>query len=120
MTRRPLLEGFATLILIAAGTWLAGWWAVPILALIAGAAAIRPVFVAGAASLSWALLLVLDAAQGPFNRILSMLGGVMGLPGIALVILTLLFPALLAWAAATLGTLVSSGRPAPDAVHHPD
>ena len=68
MTRRPLLEGFATLILMAAGTWLAGWWAVPILALIAGAAAIRPVFVAGAASLSWALLLVLDAAQGPLGQ----------------------------------------------------
>jgi hypothetical protein len=120
MTRRRIVEGLAVLIAMMAGTWFAGWWMVPIVAVIAGAAAIAPVLVATTAALAWALFLIADAAQGPLGRIMTMLGGVMGLPGVVVVMLTILFPALLAWSAATLGTLVSSAQPQPESIHHPD
>jgi hypothetical protein len=120
MTRRRMLEGLVVFIAMMAGTWFGGWWIVPIVALIAGAAAIAPGFVATTAALAWALLLVADAVQGPLGRVMSMLGGVMGLPGVVVVVLTILFPALLGWSAATLGTLMSSAQPRPDTIHHPD
>ena len=91
---------------VAALTWLLGWWGVLLAAAIVG-------FVfhdeggggwrtAVAAALAWGALLVVDALAGPFALIASTLGGVMRLPGGALVLLTLAFPALLAWSAATV------------------
>ena len=88
---------------IAAGTWLAGWWAVPVLALIAGLLTWRPSTVALGAALAWAVLLVINALAGTMARVASTLGDVMGLPAPAVVAVTLLFPALLAWSAAAIG-----------------
>ena len=96
---------------IAFGTWVAGWWAVPVLALVAGFLAWRPSSVSLAAALAWTILLVVDTTAGNMSAIATTLGNVMGLPAPAVVAATLLFPALLAWSAATLGGAArSSGR----------
>lgn len=87
-------------------TWVLGWWGILLAALIIGV-----VFhehggggwrVGAAASVAWGVLLLADGAAGPLGRVATLLGGVMGVPGIALLLLTLAFPAALAWSAATV------------------
>ena len=87
-------------------TWLIGWWGVLVAALIVGF-----VFhehggggwrVALAAALAWGVLLAIDAAVGPFGVVSTTLAGVLRVPGYVLVLLTLVFPALLAWSAASV------------------
>ena len=91
---------------IAALTWVLGWLGVLLAALIVGF-----VFhdeggggwrIALAAALAWGALLLVDAVAGPFGALSAMLGGVLRLPGAVLVLLTLAFPAALAWSAATV------------------
>lgn len=113
MTRRIVLV--LTLgTLIALGTWFIGWLAVPLVALVAGAwrREIWPVTLA--AVLAWSALLVADAAGGRFGALATSVGGVIGVPAIGPVILTLVFAALLAASAATvggfIGTAVMSSR----------
>jgi hypothetical protein len=86
-------------------TWLLGWWGV-----LLGAAIVGLVFyeqrgggwrTAVAAALAWGLLLLIDAAGGPIGSLSRTLGGVMRMPGAVLVLLTLVFPAALAWSAMT-------------------
>jgi hypothetical protein len=91
--------------LLAAGaTAAAGWWTVP---LVAGAwsrlarSYRQPLRSAAVgAALAWALLLGIGAWQGPVDAVARRLGGILGMPGWGFVLLTLLFPALLAAAAA--------------------
>lgn len=87
-------------------TWVLGWWGILLVALIIGV-----VFhergdggwrVGAAASVAWGALLVADVAAGPLGRVATLLGGVMGVPGVVLPLLTLAFPAALAWSAATI------------------
>jgi hypothetical protein len=91
---------------IAALTWLLGWWGVLLAAAIVGFVFHEEggggwrIALAGAAA--WALLLAIDGLAGPFGVVARTLGGVMRVPGAALVLLTLAFPAALAWSAATL------------------
>jgi hypothetical protein len=96
---------FVTLAM-AALTWVIGWWGVLLAALIVGF-----VFreqggggwrIALAAALAWTLLLAVDAVAGPLGAVSHTLGGVMQAPGAVLVLLTLAFPAALAWSAATV------------------
>lgn len=91
---------------MAALTWLLGWWGVAVAALIVGF-----VFheqggggwrVALAAALAWGGLLLADAVAGPFAVVSTTLGGVLRVPGFVVVLLTLVFPAALAWSAATV------------------
>ena len=93
---------------IAVGTWLAGWWSVPVVALLAGALSWGPASVALGSTLAWALLLVIDAVAGSMSRLAGVLADVMGLPAPALIVVTLLFPALLGWSAATIGAVILS------------
>jgi hypothetical protein len=90
--------------LVAAGTVVAGWWIVPVLAAVRVRAAPRP---RGAvrscmlgAALGWGLLLGRTALEGPVDLVALRAGGVLDLPGWRLIAATLLFPALLAGAAA--------------------
>ena len=87
-------------------TWVLGWWGILLAALIVGV-----VFhehggggwrVGVAASVAWGVLLLADLATGPLGRVTTLLGGVMGIPGVVLLLLTLAFPAALAWSAATV------------------
>lgn len=91
-------------------TWLVGWWAVPLVAAFAGSAlyvrAGVPWRMALAAAIAWTLLLVVDATTGRLSVAATTLGGVLRVPGVVLVLITLAFPALLAWSAATVAIAV--------------
>lgn len=96
------------------GTWAFGWWAVPAGALFWGL--INPagrrvaVRAALAASLGWALLLVVPALLGaPVLHFGAELAQSMAVPAWALVAAELIFPFVVAWGAATLGVAVRGG-----------
>ncbi|MEO8194369.1 MAG: hypothetical protein ABI681_11020 [Gemmatimonadales bacterium] len=89
----------------AVATFGLGWWAVPIVAAawaLISSTSNAPRLAAICAAAGWATLLLLDVARGPVSAMGEKLGGVMNLPAAALYLLTLLFPASLAWSAATL------------------
>ena len=94
-----LAEAFAV------ATFGLGWWTVPIIAAAYAAASQRKKparFAAVCAVGGWGVLLLLDFAKGPVMNMATRLGGVMGVPPLVLLILTLVFPGLLAWSAAAL------------------
>jgi hypothetical protein len=104
--------------LFAVGTYALGWWTVPVIALLWAFLtrdANRAMFAALCAALGWTTLLLLDLARGPVLTMASRLGGVMGIPSMALLAVTLVFPALLAWSAAALAVNLrrpeTTGRP---------
>ena len=93
------------------GTWFIGWMAVPIVALACGLGSVAPRYVALHAGAAWTVLLVADVAHAAFARLAGMLGGVMGIPAGLLIVLTILFPMILGWSAATVGAALRSIRP---------
>lgn len=103
---------FALAVLMATLTWVAGWWAVLVTALLAGAACHRARgragLLASAAALGWAALLLVDARDGRLGVLAALLGGVFSIPGAALVVLTVLFIAAGAWSAAVVGAAVAA------------
>ena len=102
--------------LFAVATYAFGWWTVPIIAVlwaIVSRDSNRALVASLCAAGGWASLLLLDAARGSVGTMASRLGGVMGVPGFVLLILTLVFPALLAWCAASLASGLLRLRPKP-------
>lgn len=98
-----LTEAFAVV------TFAGGWSGVPVLAFIWGLAegsARSTRFSAVCAAAGWGSLLLLDAARGPVGEVATRFGGVMGLPPVALIGITLLFPALLAWSASSIAAAI--------------
>jgi len=93
-------------------TFAGGWSGVPVLALVMGlftASEGKPVrWATLCAATAWLELLLLVATRGPLGEVATRFGGVLGLPPVALLGITLLFPALLAWSASTIGTAVRS------------
>lgn len=88
-------------------TFALGWWTVPVIAALwayFSGGSHRAMFAGLAAGASWIMLLLLDAAKGPVGVMASRLGGVLGIPAIALYVITPLFAALLAWSAAAVVT----------------
>lgn len=89
---------------MALATWVCGWWGIAPVAVVAayllrstrGAAWV----VALAAVEGSAFLLLVDAVRGPLLTVSSTLGSVLKIPGAALLLITILFPALIAWSAA--------------------
>lgn len=98
-----LLAVLAGMVAVAAGTWWAGWIAVPLVGAGAGVAWARKAPVRRAAACGaggWGLLLLAGAVRGPVGRLAEVVGGVFGgLPGAAFVAVALLFAALVAGAA---------------------
>ena len=93
--------------LFAVATYAFGWWTVPIIAVLWALLSrdARPASIAAfCAALGWGTLLALDVVRGPVATMASRLGGVMGVPSVVLILLTLVFPAILAWSAAALVT----------------
>ncbi len=93
---------------VAAATWVAGWWGVALVALVCGAVwydrrAVASRVTLGAV-LGWAALLIVDASGGGLGRVMGVVGGVLRIPGVALLLLTLAFVALLAWSASTVAS----------------
>jgi hypothetical protein len=103
---KSLVLWLVMLTVIALATAALGWWAVPVVAAIWGLATplTRGTWwrAALAGSGAWALLLFFTATQGPAGELASKVGAVFALPGFAFVILTLLFPAVMAASAAEL------------------
>ena len=99
-------------IVFSLGTWIAGWWMVPLLAALWALA--RPAPLAGlvaamAGAVAWGILIATYLLRGlPLGTLAVRLAGAMQLPMVALVALTLLLPALLAGSAAALGTALRS------------
>jgi hypothetical protein len=100
--------GFLALVAaFALALWL-GWWTVPAVAALWGLlrpAVWRPILSAAlAATLGTGFWLLVDglAGSGAVTRLGSRLAGVLHLPFALLLLLTLLFPTLLAWSAAAL------------------
>jgi hypothetical protein len=90
------------------GTWFAGWWAVPIVAFIAGAMRCGAAITALGCAAAWAALLAATIVSGNIAQLAGILGSIMGLPVPALVAVTIAFPALLGWSAASLGDAARS------------
>ncbi len=102
MSRALWVGAFA--ICTAVATSFAGWWLIPVLAAVWVRVLPRmdlPATTCGMGAASgWAMLLLVDAAQGPAGTVARRVGGVFLMPAWAFVGLTLLFGALLASTAA--------------------
>jgi len=89
---------------IGLGTWLFGWVAVPVVAAVAGAALASwrgvPALTAAGATLAWACLTLFAAADGRAAILARQLGEILMVHWTVVVLVTLLFPAALAWSAA--------------------
>ncbi|UCF18175.1 MAG: hypothetical protein JSU87_09415 [Gemmatimonadota bacterium] len=98
----------ALALLFAVASALLGWWTVPIVAALWGWASTgRPWLSAAlAAAAAWAALLLVTAFQGPVGPLAAKLGGVMGLPAVVLLMLTVILPATLAGSAAEVAAIV--------------
>lgn len=92
---------------VAALTWVFGWWGLAVAALVAGIVLQRrsgaPWLIALAAAIAWGALVVVDALGGRFAALATSIAGVLRVPTAALLVVTLLFGALLAWSAAVVG-----------------
>lgn len=109
MTTAVLLTAAA----IGIGTYGLGWLSVPAIGLWVGLARVsqRPVRTAAIAGLAaWGALLAWGAFGGPVGELSGILGGVVGVPALVIVGVTLAYPAVLAGAAAGLGSALRSLR----------
>lgn len=91
------------------GTWVLGWWAIPLFAAIAGVLARnvrhQGIAAAVAGTVAWGVLLGWSASQGSVWSFSRIAGGAMGMSGWALIFVTLVFPAVLAWSATVIAQL---------------
>jgi hypothetical protein len=110
MMRATAIVLLAAAVAIGGLTWVVGWWGVIVAALVVGAmwpARKRIAWLAAlAAVVAWSALLLADAAGGRLGVLAASVGGVMQLPAAALVVITLLFAALMAWSATVVGSEV--------------
>jgi hypothetical protein len=103
-----MLVLLTTALAVAALTWLLGWWGLVIAALIAGVVLQgrrgAPWLIALAAVVAWGVLILVDTLGGRFPALATSIAGVLRVPAAALLVVTLLFGALLAWSAAVVGS----------------
>ena len=121
--------GFLSLVVaFGLATWVFGWLAVPALAIAFGVVAARtraPLESLGASLVAWVVMLAVQAARGPADQVARTLGGVIGIPAWAVVLITLVFGAVLAWSGTVLGREVGRASRAARAARgratpHPD
>lgn len=105
----------------ACATWAVGWWGVAIVAVLAGVLARKnsghPWLTALACMVGWAILMLIDAAAGPFLHVARTVSGAMNIPSAALLSVTLFFPALIGWSGATIGALGEPSLPTSQPLH---
>ncbi|HVZ47651.1 MAG TPA: hypothetical protein VG916_02630 [Gemmatimonadaceae bacterium] len=110
MTRQLALRTLVVTLAFIAASLLA-WWALPVAAAMFGALTRDDrsgAVVAGTAGmLSWAVLLAWDAWAGPVGQVAATLGGVLQIKAVAVYVLTLAFPGLLAVCAAIVARAVA-------------
>ena len=103
-----LIGWIALILAFAAATVVLGWWGVPAVGAIWGLIRDRRgawVAVAATAAIAWAVLLAAAMADG-FGILLSQLDGALRLPALAVAILTVILPAVLAGSAAELAVVI--------------
>lgn len=102
------MRGFFAFLMLAGAfgltTLIAGWWAAPALGAVWGLV-VPPArapgrVAAGAASLSWLLLLGWTATRGHIQSLVDIVGAVFGVPGPVLYVVTVVFAAVTAGLAA--------------------
>jgi hypothetical protein len=95
------------------GTWILGWWAIPLFslgaAILARGVRYQALASAIAAAAAWGAFLVWSAIRGDVWSFASIAGSTMGVSGALLILLTLAFPAALAWSAAAATNLLAGG-----------
>ena len=105
---RALLRVFGFAMAVGTATSLLGWWTVPVLAALAARAASRrrapALTCALGAALGWALVLGWVWLNGPVLAVARRTGGSLGIGAWGFTLATLLFPSLLAAAAAQVAT----------------
>jgi hypothetical protein len=102
MIRRLIVLGSA----MAALTVVVGWWGVLLVSVVWGVVADRVTKPARTAALAavvaWLVLLLSAAMRGPVWTLSETLAGIFGMPGVILLVTTVVFPGMLAFAAAAL------------------
>ena len=93
-----------------AATAVCGWWGVGIAAFAWGAWVGRVRLVAVAAMCAWSGVLVWTAGSGAFGTLITELGQIARAPGWVLVAMTVVYPGVLAWSAAVVGSGVMGER----------
>ena len=110
MTRRVIAIGIA----MAALTWFLGWWGVLVVSIAWGLIAETHTKPARTASLAavgaWSVLLLWTGMRGPLWTLSETLAGIFGLPAVVLLLVTVIFPGLLALSSAALVGEVRSLR----------
>jgi hypothetical protein len=102
---RAVLVILVLAVAFAAASWMVEWWIVPLLAAVLSVGmggVATPGRIAVGAGLGWAGLLALGAMRAPVAKLAAMLGALLHTPPVVLVLLTVLFPAVLAWSAAAV------------------
>ncbi|MBM3907764.1 MAG: hypothetical protein FJ363_06785 [Gemmatimonadetes bacterium] len=88
------------ILVIAIGTWAAGWWAVAVVGAAYGAWAVAErglvLTTALAGAGAWGALLLYSASLGPVGRLSVLFGTVFRMSGVSLIVLTLAYAAFLA------------------------
>jgi ribose/xylose/arabinose/galactoside ABC-type transport system permease subunit len=106
MRYRPLLQVALLALAVALGTFMFGWWMVPLIGAVWGLVARereRPqLIVALAAAVGWALLILWTSTQGPIGEVARRAAGVMGMSRPWFLLITVAFPMIVAWAAAVI------------------
>lgn len=99
-----IVRVLAVTFVMAAGTWVIGWWAVPLIgaayALLRGAASHVAREAAVGAVLAWSVLLLYQASNPAFGRLTAALAGVFPVPAVVLMLVSVLFAGVLAGSAA--------------------
>jgi len=94
------------MVAFAAGTAAVGWWAVPVIAIVWAILTrnerSHPLLVGFAAMWAWGELLAIAAMRGPVMELATVIGGVMSIGAAGAICLTILYPGLVAAAAAGL------------------
>jgi hypothetical protein len=102
MIRRVIVLG----IVMAALTWFIGWWGVLVVSIAWGLVAETHTSPARTAALAavgaWSVLLLWTAMRGPLWMLSETLAGIFGLPAVVLLLVTVIFPGLLALSSAAL------------------
>jgi len=108
--------------IFALATWAAPWPVIPVVSavmLLVAPRAFSPLMLACAAGAAWGGILAWTTLYAPLGRLAAELGGIVHLPGAALVALSVAVAAALAWGGAELALAVRA-RASPSVVVHKD
>lgn len=99
--------------IFALATWAAPWPIIPVIAalmLLVAPRSFSPLMLACAAAAAWGGILAWTASFAPLGRLAAQVGGIVHLPGAALVALSVAVPAGLAWGGAAVARVVTTGE----------